>query len=112
MDLRCLNYALIVLILRKEGASMINEFWPISFLNTVIKIITKVLANRLRLTFISLSIKPNRPLRGIDTFLIMWFVRMRFLRLHTTPLLKQCSLSLILKRHLIPLIETSSLSYS
>ena len=47
MDLRYLNYASIALILKKEVASMVNEFWPISLLNTVIKIIIKVLANRL-----------------------------------------------------------------
>ena len=46
---------------KKEGASMVNEFCPISLLNVVIKIITKVLVNKLHLTFTSLSIKPNRP---------------------------------------------------
>ena len=48
VDLWCLNYALIALIPKKEGACLINEFWPISLLNAIIKIITKVLVNRLR----------------------------------------------------------------
>ena len=39
-------------------------------------------------------------------------MHIRFLRLHITPILRQCSLSLILKRLLIPLVETFSLSYS
>jgi len=48
MDLWHLNYALIALILKTEGASLVNKFRLISLLNVVIKIITKVLANRLR----------------------------------------------------------------
>jgi len=48
MDLRCLNYALVTFIPKKEGASLDNEFWPRSLLNAVFKIITKNLANQLR----------------------------------------------------------------
>ena len=46
VDLCCLNYALIALILKKEGASMVNEFRPISLLNATFTIISKVLAIR------------------------------------------------------------------
>jgi len=49
MDIWCLNYALVALLPKKEGASLVNDFRPISLLNVIIKIITKVLANRLRL---------------------------------------------------------------
>ena len=48
VDLRCLNYALMTLALKKEGTSVVNEFLPISLLNVVFKIITKILANRPR----------------------------------------------------------------
>ena len=48
VNFQCLNYDLIFLIPKKKGTSMANELWPISLLNVVIKIITKVLANKPR----------------------------------------------------------------
>ena len=38
----------LLLLRKKEGVSLVNDFRPINLLNIVIKIITKVLANRLR----------------------------------------------------------------
>lgn len=47
LQMHRLNEALIVLIPKKEGAESISDFRPISLLNGVYKIVTKVLANRL-----------------------------------------------------------------
>lgn len=48
INLSSLNHALIVLISKTEGASLVNDFRPISLLNGIFKVIMKVLANRLR----------------------------------------------------------------
>ena len=47
MDLYCLKYALIALVLKKEGPCMVSEFWPISLLNAAFRIISRVIANRI-----------------------------------------------------------------
>ena len=46
--IRSINSSFITLIPKFEGASKINEYRPISLLNTSMKIITKLLANRLQ----------------------------------------------------------------
>jgi Reverse transcriptase (RNA-dependent DNA polymerase) len=48
MDVSCLNKAQITLIPKREGASKIKEFRPISVINTIIKIITKLYSTRLQ----------------------------------------------------------------
>jgi len=40
-------FASVALIPKMEGASMVNEFQPISVLNAIFNIISKVLANRI-----------------------------------------------------------------
>lgn len=47
-DIGCVNRASITLILKKQGASQISDFRPISVINTMAKIITKLMANRLQ----------------------------------------------------------------
>lgn len=47
LDCERLNYAFVVLIPKKSGANRVGEFRPISLLNVVYKILTKVLTNRL-----------------------------------------------------------------
>lgn len=42
-----INQANIVLLPKKEGAALLSEFRPISLINSVAKIITKILADRL-----------------------------------------------------------------
>ena len=47
LDIARLNYAFAVLIPKKVGANKVQEYRPISLLNVIYKIITKVLTNRL-----------------------------------------------------------------
>lgn len=42
------NEAMIVLIPKQEGANVVTQFRPISLLNSIYKIVAKVLANRLK----------------------------------------------------------------
>jgi Reverse transcriptase (RNA-dependent DNA polymerase) len=53
-DISCLNRATITLIPQKEGACRLEEFRPISVINTTIKIITKIYADRLQPLFSNL----------------------------------------------------------
>ena len=45
---KSLNAFFIALIPKKNGASNIRDFWPISLVGSVYKILAKVLANHLR----------------------------------------------------------------
>lgn len=47
-DIGCMNKASITLIQKEQGASAISDFRPISVINTVAKIATKLMANRLQ----------------------------------------------------------------
>lgn len=47
LDVERFNYAHVVLIRKKEGASSVSNFRPISLLNVIYKIITKTLTQRL-----------------------------------------------------------------
>lgn len=48
VDMACLNKAAITLVPKKNGANRIRDYRPISVINTVIRLITKVLSNRLQ----------------------------------------------------------------
>lgn len=48
MDLSCLNYAFIILILKKDAAFTPSDFWPINLSHSCIKMITKVLVLQLK----------------------------------------------------------------
>ena len=87
---------------------MANELWPISLLNAVIKIITKVLTNKPRPHIHLLVDQVQSAFTKNRYILDIVACNMRFLRLHITLMLRRCFLSLILK----PLIEAFSLSYS
>lgn len=52
--LQSINGSFITLFPKKEGASTVSDFRPISLLNISIKIITKLLANRLQRVITSL----------------------------------------------------------
>jgi hypothetical protein len=52
--LRSINASYIVLIPKKDNASLVGDFRPISLLNNSMKIITKLLANRLQTVMTSL----------------------------------------------------------
>lgn len=52
--LRSINGPFITLILKKDDAERVVDFRPISLLNTSVKIITKILANRLQVVLPSL----------------------------------------------------------
>lgn len=47
-DLKNINYSYITLVPKKDNPERVNDFRPISLLNSSIKIITKILANRLQ----------------------------------------------------------------
>jgi len=47
-DLKSISSSLITLIPKKNNPEIINDFRPISLLNTSVKILTKLLANRLQ----------------------------------------------------------------
>ncbi|KAG8100647.1 hypothetical protein GUJ93_ZPchr0013g35164 [Zizania palustris] len=47
-DLRPINNSYIILVPKKSNPTMVNDYRPISLVNSVIKIITKLLANRLQ----------------------------------------------------------------
>ena len=46
---KSLNAFFIALIPKKNGASNIRDFWPISLVGSVYKILAKVLANHMRM---------------------------------------------------------------
>ena len=84
IDLWCLNYALIALILKKKVL-----LWSMNFSLLISSTLSsrsspKFLPIDFSLTVTFLSIKPKWPSQKIDTFLIVWLVRMRFLQLHAT----------------------------
>lgn len=47
-DLKSVNYSYITLVPKKDNSERVNDFRPISLLNSSMKIITKILANRLQ----------------------------------------------------------------
>ena len=48
LNLESLNYGHITLIPKTKAPETINDFWPITLLNCCLKLITKLLANRLQ----------------------------------------------------------------
>jgi mannosylglycoprotein endo-beta-mannosidase len=48
VDLRCINSPFITLVPKKDNPERVTDFRPISLLNTSMKILTKVLSNRLQ----------------------------------------------------------------
>ena len=51
---RALIPHIVTLVPKVEDAKFVNDFWPISLLNTSIKVLTKLMANRLQLKITSL----------------------------------------------------------
>lgn len=49
MDLSCINQANIIMIPKKEVSKRVGDYRPISVMNAIPKLISKILANRLRL---------------------------------------------------------------
>lgn len=47
-DLKCLNYSYMTLVPKKENPEKVTDFRPISLLNSTMKFLTKILANRLQ----------------------------------------------------------------
>ncbi|XP_078158180.1 uncharacterized protein LOC144553861 [Carex rostrata] len=58
-SIKALNKASITLIPKKEAPTAISDYRPISVINTVVKIITKILANRLQ-NHLPMLIAPNQ----------------------------------------------------
>jgi hypothetical protein len=47
-DLKSINHSFITLVPKKDNTESVNDFRPISLLNSSIKLISKLLANRLQ----------------------------------------------------------------
>ena len=77
MDLRCLNYALVALIPKKEGASMVNEFRLLACSMASLRSSPRFSL----IGYIHISIylwtKSNRSSLRIDIFLKVWLVLKR-----------------------------------
>jgi len=58
-DLKSINSSYITLVLKKDNPELVNDFRPISLLNTPLKIIAKLLANRLQKEICSI-VHPNQ----------------------------------------------------
>jgi hypothetical protein len=63
IDLESINFSFITLIPKIDNPMNAGDFWPISLLNSVLKIITKILANRLQK--IILKIVHKNQYRGL-----------------------------------------------
>ncbi|XP_073360494.1 uncharacterized protein [Aegilops tauschii subsp. strangulata] len=59
VNLQSINYSFMTLIPKKDDAAQPNDFRPISLLNTTLKILTKLLANRVQKKILKL-IHPNQ----------------------------------------------------
>jgi len=57
LDIKRLNFAYLVFILKKEGANLVHKIRAISLLNVIYKVIRKVLTNRLN-TKLQLLVDP------------------------------------------------------
>jgi hypothetical protein len=53
-DIQCINNAFITLVLKVNNPSSVNDYRPISLINCIVKIITKLLGNRLQKVIIPL----------------------------------------------------------
>jgi retron-type reverse transcriptase len=47
-DLKCVNYSYITLVPKKDNPKKVNDFRPISLVNSSPKLVSKLLANRLQ----------------------------------------------------------------
>lgn len=54
LNLESINSSFISLIPKKQGASCVNDYMPISLLSSTIKLLTKLLANRLQTIILDL----------------------------------------------------------
>ena len=63
-----MNYTHIVLIPKKNDPKLVSDFWPISLGNVVCRIISKVLANRLKI------ILPNVISDSQSAFIPQWLI--------------------------------------
>jgi hypothetical protein len=59
---KCINSTFIAFIPKVHGAKEIKDFRPISLVGGIYKIITKVLANRMRMVMDRVISKPQMPL--------------------------------------------------
>jgi hypothetical protein len=75
-----LNSAYITLIPKKEDAAQVKDFWPISLVYSVAKLITKILGNRLAVRLHEM-VSPNKSafIKGRDLFRMTscWYNRPR-----------------------------------
>jgi hypothetical protein len=48
MDLKCINYSYIILVPKNDNPETVNDFRPISLMDSSPKIVAKLLANRIK----------------------------------------------------------------
>jgi hypothetical protein len=58
-NLECINKSYITLVLKKDSPKTVNDFRPISLLNISLKVITKILADRLQAIILRV-VHPNQ----------------------------------------------------
>lgn len=92
-----INQANIVLLPKKAGAALLSEFRPISLINSVAKIVTKILADRLAPRLMTWSQEAKTPSSKKGAYMT---ISKASLKPYTSRSVQPCSLSGTSLKHL------------